>query len=92
MRRTSLAIIVIIAAILLPACQTRMPLSRTEASSAARNWCLRDGHAWGDPVEVVQPGAADEQGRTWWTVRFKAADGEHRLLVDTMSGWVKQAQ
>ncbi len=71
------------------ACQPRMPLARTEASSAARNWCLRDGHAWGDVVSVTGPSDPDEQGRRWWTVRFA---GEGRVvLVDADSGWVKQA-
>jgi hypothetical protein len=73
----------------LAACQPRMPLSRIEASSAARNWCLRDGHAWGDPVEVAEPGAPDAEGRRWWTVRFP---GKGRtLLVNADSGWVKLA-
>lgn len=90
MRQARLAV-VLAAAVLAGACQARMPLTRTEASAAARNWCLRDGHAWGDPVEVAAPGGADAQGRSWWTVRFKTADGERRLLVDAMSGWVKRA-
>lgn len=92
MRQARLAITAIAAiAMLTGACQARMPLTRTEASAAARNWCLRDGHAWGDPVEILAPGEADAQGRRWWTVRFKAADGEHRLSVDAVSGWVKRA-
>ena len=71
------------------ACQPRMPLSRTEASSAARNWCVRDGLAWGDPVEITPPASDDGQGRRWWTVRFA---GEGRtVLVNADSGWVKQA-
>ncbi len=74
------------------ACQPRMPLSRTEASAAARNWCVRDGHAWGDPVELVEPSAADADDRRFWTVRFKEQAGERRiLLVNADSGWVKRA-
>lgn len=91
MSRTCLAVIVGSLLLAAAACQERMPLSRTEASSAARNWCLRDGHPWGDPVELIAPGEPDSDGRRWWTVRFKAADGEHRVLVNSLSGWVKQA-
>ena len=79
-----------LAALVCAACQPRMPLTRTEASSAARNWCVRDGRPWGDPVEIKQPGDADANGRRWWTVRFA---GEGRIvLVDADSGWVKQAK
>jgi len=74
---------------ILAACQPRMPLARTEAASAARNWCLRDGHNWGDVVSISAPGAADDKGRTWWTVHFAGPD--HVVLVDAESGWVKQA-
>ena len=66
-----------------------MPLSRTEASSAARNWCLRDGHAWGDTISVTEPGPADSDGQRWWTVRF--AGKGHVVLVNADTGWVKQA-
>lgn len=77
-------------ALVCAACQPRMPLTRTEASSAARNWCIRDGLAWGDPVEVSPPTTADSEGRRWWKVRFA---GEGRVaLVNADSGWVKQAQ
>lgn len=80
-----------LAALACAACQPAMPLSRTEAASAARNWCLRDGHAWGDPVEIKEPTATgtDADGRRWYTVRFA---GEGRtLLVNADSGWVRQA-
>lgn len=81
--------------LLLSGCQPRMPLNRTEVSAAARNWCVRDGRDWGDPVEVAKPpaGEADAAGRRWWRVRFAPApDGAARLaLVDADSGWVQQA-
>jgi len=86
MRRTMLVCLAVLAC---TACQPRMPLSRIEASAAARNWCLRDGNAWGDPLEVAQPGEPDAEGRRWWRVRFA---GEGRvLLVNVDSGWVKRA-
>lgn len=79
----------VILALLGVACQPRMPLSRTEASATARNFCLRDGLDWGDPVAVEGPSARDADGRRWWTVRFR---GEGRvLLVNADSGWVKRA-
>ncbi len=89
--RLALALAVGTALLLASACQERMPLSRIEASAAARNWCLRDGHPWGDPVEIIAPGEPEADGRRWWTVRFKAEDGEHRVQVNTLSGWVRQA-
>ena len=70
------------------ACQPRMPLSRIEASAAARNWCVRDGLAWGDPVEIVAPGPQDAEGKRWWTVRFSGPDRTVQVNVD--SGWVRQ--
>jgi len=89
MRRTALLCLAALACAVLSACQPRLPLSRVEASAAARNWCLRDGLAWGDPVAVEPPGAADADGRRWWTVRFA---GEGRvLLVNAESGWVRMA-
>lgn len=91
MRRTCLAIALGLILLPLVACQPRMPLTRTEATSAARNWCLRDGHAWGDPVEATEPGAPDANQHRWWTIRFKTPDGEHRVLVNAESGWVKLA-
>lgn len=91
MRRTILAVTVGSLVLVAAACAQRLPLTRTEAASAARSWCLRDGHAWGDPVELIAPGEPDADGRRWWTVRFKTADGEHRVLVNGQSGWVKQA-
>ncbi len=84
MRRILPACLVLCA---LAACQPRMPLSRIEASSAARNWCIRDGHPWGDPIEISGPGTADAQGRSWWTVRF-AGEGRS-VLVNADNGWVK---
>ena len=81
-------LIICLAVLACAACQPRMPLSRTEASSAARNWCIRDGLAWGDPVEITPPGAQDADGRTWWMVRF--AGKGHVALVNAESGWVKQ--
>ncbi|MCS6970722.1 MAG: hypothetical protein RMM29_03170 [Planctomycetota bacterium] len=80
---------ILVAAALLAACQPRMPLSRVEASAAARNWCLRDGLAWGDPIGVEGPSAPDAAGRRWWIVRF--AGPERVLWVNVDSGWVKRA-
>lgn len=74
------------------ACQERMPLNRAEAAAAAQNWCIREAKPWGDPVDVAKPGAGDDRGRTFWTVRFAAPAGESRiLLVDAASGWTKRA-
>lgn len=84
---------ILLAALMLAACAARMPLSRTEAASAAQNWCVREGKAWGDPAEVVKPGPADAQGHAWWTVRFATVAGETRaVLVDADTGWTARAK
>lgn len=81
-------VVLAVAGGLLAGCQPRLPLNRTEASAAARNWCVRDGLPWGEPVEVREPAAADAEGRRWWTVRFA---GEGRIaLVNADTGWVKR--
>ena len=81
------------AALLLAACAARLPLTRSEAVSAAQNWCLREGRVWGDPAEVTPPDKADAQGRTWWTVRFPAPAGESRIVkVDAASGWTSRGR
>ena len=88
MRRTltTLAIVFILAA-----CNDRLPLTRLEASAAARNWCVHEVLPWGDPVEITPPGQPDSNKRTWYTVRFVAPAGEQRIvLVDSESGWVKR--
>lgn len=73
------------------ACQPRMPLGRIEAAAAARNWCLRDGHPWGDVLTTTGPGEPDADGRRWWTVTFKEGpEGPRTLLVNADSGWVKK--
>jgi hypothetical protein len=89
MARTLAALLAVLAALAVVAgCQPRLPLNRTEASAAARNWCVRDGLPWGDPVEVREPDAADADGRRWWMVRFA---GEGRIaLVNAETGWVKR--
>jgi hypothetical protein len=86
-------ITLLLAALLLAACAARLPLTRTEAASAAQNWCVREGNAWGDPAEVVKPGPADAQGHAWWTVRFPTVAGESRAVrVDADSGWTSRAK
>jgi hypothetical protein len=91
MRQTAVASILLIAAFLLPGCQPRLPLTRPEVASAAQNWCIREGMAWGDPVDVLKAAESDEHGRAWWTVRYAAPDGEKRIvLVDAENGWAKR--
>lgn len=86
MQRTCLLLV----ALALAACAARLPLTRTEAASAAMNWCVREGKSWGDPAEVKEPGAADADGETWWTVRFHGPAGQNRVvLVDAATGWTK---
>jgi hypothetical protein len=90
MRRilATLAILLVLAA-----CNDRLPLSRLEASAAARNWCVHQALPWGDPVEITPPGQPDADQRSWYTVRFAAPAGEPRVvLVDSVSGWVKQVR
>lgn len=73
-------------------CEDRPPLSRAQAVSNAYNLQLRDGLNWGDAIETVAPGPADDRGRSWWQMRYRpGADGEVRImLVDAESGWARR--
>ncbi|MBA3701188.1 MAG: hypothetical protein H0W78_20250 [Planctomycetes bacterium] len=73
-------------------CEDRPPLSRAQAVSNAYNLQLRDGLNWGDAIETLAPGAADERGKRWWQMRYRPGpNGETRImLVDAESGWARQ--
>jgi hypothetical protein len=81
--------LLVAAVLILAACEPARPLAHYEARSAAVNWCIREGKAWGDPVQTEKPAAADARGRRWWTIRFAGAD--QVVLVDADSGWAKPA-
>ena len=91
MRRMSL---VPLAALLLlfAGCEDRPSLSRAQAVSNAYNLQLRDGLHWGDAIETVVPGPADDRGKSWWQMRYRPGpDGEVRMmLVDAESGWARR--
>ena len=92
MPRTAALLVLAVLLQITAACQPRMPVTRIEAASAARNWCLRDGHPWGDPVETTGPGEPEADGRRWWTARFHAEPGEKRVVqVNADTGWVRLA-
>ena len=70
-------------------CETRPPLNRGQVVGIADNVCLGDSLNWGEPVEVLEPGEADAQGKRWWQVRYFATPGSapRIILVDDASHW-----
>jgi hypothetical protein len=91
MRRMSLVPLAVLL-LMSTGCEDRPPLSRAQAVSNAYNLQLRDGLNWGDAIETVAPGPADDRGKRWWQMRYRpGADGEVRImLVDAESGWARR--
>ncbi len=83
----------VIAGLVLAGCESRPPLNRGNAVAAADSLLIRDHHSWGNPSEVLRPGAADAHGHRWWQVRYPAGgSGTDRIvLVDDATGWARLA-
>ena len=67
----------------------RQPLNHGEVVAIANHYQIHEGVAWGEPSEVLDPVSPDEQGHSWWQVRYPDGPaGETRIiLVDALSGW-----
>ena len=69
--------------LLFAGCEDRPSLSRAQAVSNAYNLQLRDGLHWGDAIETVVPGPADDRGKSWWQMRYRPGpDGEVRMISE----------
>jgi hypothetical protein len=87
-------LIVLLLALVLAGCDYRPPLDRGQVSSIATNVCLAEHQAWGDPTDVLPPGPADANGKTWWQVRYRGVTSAGRarvVIVDAESGWGRLA-
>ncbi|MBA3847146.1 MAG: hypothetical protein H0X45_10920 [Planctomycetes bacterium] len=80
-----------IVALMIVACEPRRPLVRAEVVGKADSLQRALGADWGAPIAVLQPDAADADGRRWWQVSYvPGADGADRVvLVDHDTGWAR---